>query len=263
MADSIDAITNHERETWDRCAEIFEDNLAPLTRQGYQLILDTGRIASGMRVLDIGCGPGNFTAAYAGLGADVVGIDLAPQMVRVATGHYPDIEFRAARAEELPFDDESFDVVVAGYVVHHLASPEDAFGEVRRVLKPGGRFIFVIPVQESQSSFGAFISALTEHHTREVPGGPLLLETDSSVHERMLAESGFGECQVEQREVTCHLQSLDLVIKGCWEIAKLSDLPREIQAKIEASTRQNAEPYRNDDGTYTFPDGVLLGMAVK
>ncbi len=155
-------------------------------------------------------------------------------------------------------------MVAGGYVNHHLARPQIAFREVSRVLKRGGKFIFVIPMQETQKSFGAFFSALGEHHTQEAaPSGPLLFETDPGVRERMLTENGFSECQVEQREVKCHLPSLDLLIEGGWEIANLSELPKDLQSKIEASTRKNAEPYRNADGSYTFPDAVLFGTAVK
>ena len=264
MTDDAHLITNHERETWDRCAEIFVDKLTPLTKQGYQLILDTGHITPGMSVLDIGCGPGNFTADYAGIGADVIGIDLAPKMIQIARERFPNVQFQTADIESLPFESAYFDTVVSGYVTHHLARPEIAFREVSRVLKPGGSFIFVTPVQESQKGFGSFFSALMEHHTQEAaPGGPLLFEIDPNVYKSLLIENGFSKCRVEQQEVMTHLTSLDLLIEGGWEIANLSELPADLQVKIEASTRQNAEPYHNNNGSYTFPDGVLFGIAVK
>ena len=59
------------------------------------------------------------------------------------------------------------------------------------------------------------------------------------------------------------LPSHDVLIELGWEIANLSEMPPDLQSKIEASTRQNAEPYCNDDGSYTFPDVVLFGTAVK
>ena len=272
MTDSADVLTNHVRETWDRSAGIYADKIAPAAL-GYQLILETGYIKEGSRVLDIGCGPGNFTATYAEVGADVVGVDLAPQMIGVAAKRYPHITFQTANVEELPFDDERFDVVVSGYVNQYLARPGVAFREVSRVLRPGGRFIFVVPtrgresgdsVQEVLSLFGAFFSALAEHHAREsVPAGPLSLETDPRVHERMLTENGFDECRVEHHEMTSQLSSLDPFIEGQWEIANLRRLPKDLQSRIEASMRRNAEPCRTDDGSYAFPHRVLLGTAVK
>ena len=272
MADSADVLTNHVRETWDRSAEIYADKVAPAAL-GYRLILETGYVKEGSRVLDIGCGPGNFTAAYAEVCAEVVGVDLAPNMIGVAAKQYPHIAFQTANVEELPFDDESFDVVVSGYVNQYLARPEVAFREVSRVLRPGGRFIFVVPtlrkessdgVQEAQSLFGGFFSALEEHHVREsVPAAPLRLETDPRVHERMLTENGFDGCQVGYHEMTSHLSSLDPFIEGQWQIANLRRLPKDLQSKIEASTRRNAERCRTDDGSYAFPHTVLLGTAVK
>ena len=104
-------------------------------------------------VLDIGCGPGDFTRAFSETGAIVTGVDFSPEMIRVAQDRFPRVTFKVADAESLPFGDCSFDVVVGAYVVHHLARPDLAFREIYRVLRPGGRFVFVIPIQEAQASF--------------------------------------------------------------------------------------------------------------
>src|SRR5215217_1089463 len=70
----------------------------------------------------------------------------------------------ASPAEQLPFEDDTFDLVVGVYVVHHLARPRVVFESVCRVTKPGGHFAFTIPDQLRQASFGSFFSAVTEHH---------------------------------------------------------------------------------------------------
>jgi SAM-dependent methyltransferase len=262
---SIDpkAVADHERTTWDRCAELYADKLVPLTRQGYQLIVDSGYIRSGDHVLDLGCGPGDFTKAYLDAGATVLGVDFAPEMVRVAQQRFPNVTFKVADAEDLPFDDQSFDVVVAAYVVHHLARPELVFREVHRVLRPRGRFLFVIPIQEDQASFGSFCLAVAEHHDLgAIPGGPLLFETDTEVHRAILEASGFVQCEIERREVICELPALEPLLEGGWQIVNLSALPKETQQAIEATTRKNAEPYKTNDG-YRFPDNVFFGSALR
>jgi SAM-dependent methyltransferase len=256
-------IADRERETWNRCAEVYANNLLPLTRQGYQLITDAGFVRQGVHLLDIGCGPGDFTRAFSDAGALVTGVDFSSEMIRVAQDRFPEIEFKEADAERLPFDDCSFDVVVGAYLVHHLARPDAAFQEIYRVVKPGGRFVFVIPIQESQASFGSFFSAVGEHHEQEaIPGGPLLLELDTAVHKSMLATAGFAMCEIERREVTCELESLEPLLRGGWEIGGLSSLPKPIQAAIEATTLKNAEPYWTKD-RYRFPDSVFFGSATR
>jgi len=97
----------------------------------------------GKKVLDIGCGPGWYTVQYAKGGADVTGVDLTEQAVNLA-GKFIEIEgldnarVQQADAQNLPFDDNTFDLAASSGVLHHVPDPQQAFREVRRVLKPGG-----------------------------------------------------------------------------------------------------------------------------
>ena len=98
----------------------------------------------GKRVLDVGCRTGMLTQYYAD-GNDVVGVDVDREALAQAAARLG-IETLWADAEEgLPFDDDAFDVVVAGEVLEHLADPAAAVANVRRVLRPGGRFVGSVP----------------------------------------------------------------------------------------------------------------------
>ncbi len=257
-------VAEHERTTWDRCAPIYIETLEPLTKQGFQVISDSGHIRDGVRMLDVGCGPASFTAAFARMGANVSGIDFSQEMVEIARNEQPHLDIRNADVEDLPFEDEIFDVVTASYALHHLARPAVAFRSIHRVLKPGGRFVFIIPNQEAQKSFGAFFMAVVEHHELEaMPGGPLLMETDMKVVSELIKDAGFQECQIEPLEVICKLASLQPLIRAGREFADLGTLRKELSDLIEASTYANAAPYKQPDGTYVFPDVVFYGTAVK
>ena len=97
----------------------------------------------GRRVLDIGCRYGALTRAYLE-GNQVLGIDVDEWALREAARL--GIETQWADAEEgLPFEDESFDVVVAGELLEHVRDPAELVGEVRRVLRPGGTFVGSVP----------------------------------------------------------------------------------------------------------------------
>jgi ubiquinone/menaquinone biosynthesis C-methylase UbiE len=98
--------------------------------------------------LELGCGTGFFT-----LNLKLAGVlehghvtDLSPGMVEVAKRNARslgfDVEGRVADAERLPYDDDTFDLVVGHAVLHHIPDVEQALREVLRVLKPGGRFVF-------------------------------------------------------------------------------------------------------------------------
>jgi SAM-dependent methyltransferase len=93
-------------------------------------------------VLDLGCGPGQVGRYLHDRGAAVRGLDLSAEMVKVAAGLNPRIEFHQGDMRGLPFADRSFAGVVAFYSIIHLGAGELAgvFREVWRVLVPGGRF---------------------------------------------------------------------------------------------------------------------------
>lgn len=104
-------------------------------------------LQSGMRLLDIGCGPGTITTGLARAVApgEVTGIDLVPEVVETARRHLAEaglanVRFEAASVYDLPYEDASFEAVHAHQVLQHLARPVDASCEAYRVLTPGGVF---------------------------------------------------------------------------------------------------------------------------
>jgi ubiquinone/menaquinone biosynthesis C-methylase UbiE len=114
--------------------------------------LDLARLAKGESVLDVGCGTGTLAIAAkyrVGNLGKVTGVDASPEMIGRATkkarkrGVEP--SFQTAAAESLPFQDATFDVVLSTVMLHHL--PDDTramcISEIRRVLKPGGRFLAI------------------------------------------------------------------------------------------------------------------------
>ncbi|MCP4003134.1 MAG: class I SAM-dependent methyltransferase [bacterium] len=266
MSEGFDpaVVAKYERDTWNRCADSYDETFAGFTRETVPLVVEAAEIGVGTRVLEIGSGPGHVAGLLAKAGASVTGVDFSLDMVEVAQRNHPEIAFQEADAEQLPFEAGSFDAVVANFVVHHLARPEAVFAEVSRVLKPGGRFAFVVwGAPEEQSSIGAFFGAVEAHHDlQELPQGPLFGVIERMVYEPLLTGAGLAGCNLSTHGVTWRTDSLSPVLKGFWDWGNMALLPSETQKKIEETTRENARPYEQDGG-YSFPHSVLLGSARK
>lgn len=100
------------------------------------------------RALELGCGTGFFllNLMQAGVASRGSVTDLSPGMVKVALRNAEhlglDVDGRVADAETIPYEDDTFDLVVGHAVLHHIPDVEQSLREVLRVLKPGGRFVF-------------------------------------------------------------------------------------------------------------------------
>jgi ubiquinone/menaquinone biosynthesis C-methylase UbiE len=91
-------------------------------------------------VLEVGCGEGELAERIVReLGASLVALDQSERMVELARAR--DIDARIGDVQELPFVDASFDVVVAAWMLYHVASLDRGLGEIARVLRPGGRLV--------------------------------------------------------------------------------------------------------------------------
>ena len=86
-------------------------------------------------VLDVGTGSGLFAEAFCSFGADVMGIDTNADLLSIARAEVPDARFVEGPAESLPFDDETFDLVFLGHVLHESDDPLKVLQEARRVAK--------------------------------------------------------------------------------------------------------------------------------
>ena len=256
-----DAIVQAEQATWTRSAPIYAEHTAQLTSHAVRHLLDAAHLTSDSRALEVGCGPGHITAMMAATGATVTGVDLVPAMIETARRLHPDIAFVEANAEQLPFADDAFDVVLVNFSIHHFARPDVVCTEIRRVLTPGGRFVFAGPIE--QFGFGAFIAGLTTHHMMAVLAhGPLYLDATREDYETLVKDAGFARYDVAVRQVTLHVPSLEPVLQTGWDMCELSELPQDTQHTIRETTIQRAEPYRTENG-YAFPDRIVIGQATK
>ena len=103
-------------------------------------------LRTGMSVLELGCGAGYFTGELARSGADIVAIDVSPELLHIASTDHSakNIRYEIQNACMMSFCDECFDSVVGSSVLHHLEIKE-ALHEIYRVLRPGGTIYFTEP----------------------------------------------------------------------------------------------------------------------
>jgi len=177
---------------YDAASWLMSLGRAPEIRR---MTLEMAALRPGESVLDVGCGTGSLALAakeLAGSEGSVRGIDASPEMIEQARGKAAKrgapVDFRVAPIEELPFAEGEFDCVLSSFMLHHLPDEVKRAGlaEVRRVLKPGGRFLAVDFGSTSRSVTGHLLSILGHSHAHGAS-----LEALAPV----LAEAGFTEVE--------------------------------------------------------------------
>jgi ubiquinone/menaquinone biosynthesis C-methylase UbiE len=122
-------------------------------------------VREGERVLDVACGTGNASIPAAGMGGIVTGVDITPELLeaarRNAENYRVEVEWVEGDAQDLPFEDGSFDVVVSTFGCMFAPDHAKAAAEIARVLAPGGRFGVV--AWRPEGNIGEFFQAISKY----------------------------------------------------------------------------------------------------
>jgi ubiquinone/menaquinone biosynthesis C-methylase UbiE len=206
-------------------------------------VLDHLKLAPASRVLEIGCGPGQLwlrNKQRIPAGWDIALSDFSPGMLAEARRNLAGIHpfaFQVADAQALPFAGASFDAVIANHMLYHVPDRPTAFAEIRRVLRPGGRFYAATNGD----------SHLQELHSLVRRFDPRIGLWSGSGHRHFTLEEGAAELLQWFSHVTIHRQENALVVTAAEPlvtfVASMADdqLSGERRAKFTRFVEQQIE----------------------
>ncbi len=234
--------------------ELYERHLGPVLFEPYAVDL-AGRIKGPVgQLLEIACGTGRLTAhLLEGLapGGRLVATDLNADMLQVAKKRVQDprLSWALADAGKLPFDDAEFDLVACQFGVMFFPDKVGAFEEVRRVLRPGGTWLFntwdgldhnprpAIIRQVLDNVFGADKHAFTTK-------GPYSYHDREAIR-RQLDKAGFTEVRIESRAIVTQYESAADFLTGFIDGSTLAQFLRnkapELQERVRRELAQQME----------------------
>ena len=271
MADiDQEAFRKFEHDGWNGLSAGYHDQWEHLTTQIIPLLLQKTGVSSGSHVLDVASGPGYAAGAAAAMGATASGIDLAENMRDLAAANFPDLSFQLGDAEDLPFDEGSFDVVTMNFGVLHFPDAEKGLAEAFRVLKPGGRLGFTAWEGPEGSALGMATDAIVQEGTVRVDlpkGTPIFRFAEHAECARVLEAIGFKDIASTDTMLTWHLPRPDMLMESFRDAtARMSALlgaqdPAKLPA-IKAAMTEACKPF--DNGTTTdLPMPAVLTVGVK
>ena len=192
-----------ERGSWSdpTRATGYVELFASASDQTIESLLDAVGARSKLDALDLCCGQGNVAEALIRRGCNVVGVDFSAAMLAFARHRAPSAVFIDGNAQSLPFGDAQFDIVVSNLGICHVPDQPRALSEVRRVLRPNGRFAMTVWCGPDVSPcFEIVYDAIKTHGSPDVsvPPGPDFHQFAKwTLAEKLLLEAGFKGIDLE------------------------------------------------------------------
>jgi ubiquinone/menaquinone biosynthesis C-methylase UbiE len=249
-----------------------------LLAQVSDILIDRAKPRAGERIVDVGCGCGATTIAFAqrvGPAGHVFGIDIsAPMLARarqIAPTELP-VDFVLADATVYPFDPASFDLMVSRFGVMFFAEPAASFANMRRALRPSGRLTFACWREPRDNPWLMLPLQAVYQHVPKLPQlgpedpGPFSFASEQRVR-RILSEAGFSRVEMERCDLSLDVatgRGLDAALETALEIGPasraLEGQPPDLRAAAANSIREALTPFAKGQ-TVPLPASIWIVTA--
>jgi SAM-dependent methyltransferase len=258
---------------WKRGAAARGRALDPLT----ELMLDLAGVTVGSQVLDLGAGTGDQTlraARRTGPGGMVLATDISASMLALTqeaarAADLPNVQTRVMDAQHLELEPGSFDAAMARFSLQFVPDVQRALAEVRRVLKPGGRFAAAVFSAVERNPFRAvpqaIASRLARRHFPEPGPGQWALNDPTALRDPF-QQAGFRDVDVRPVPFVYRFPSLAEALRNLEEaqpplVKLLNELSEEDRATAWAEISRALQPFVGPDG-FAAPSEALMVAGV-
>src|SRR4051812_47529216 len=260
-ADQIAYWNGPAGQRWADRQQVQDVLLAPVA----EILIDRARPRPGESVLDVGCGSGATSFAFAQKvvpGGRVLGVDISEPMLTVARRSTPaglPVAFALADATSYAFDAASFDLLASRFGVMIFADPVLSFANMRKALRPSGRLAFACWREPRENPWMMVTLQAVYRHVPKLPPqgpddpGPFAFASEERVN-RILGDAGFTGVRMERCDLALDIaigQGLDAAVQSALAIGPthraLEGQPDNIRAAAVQSIREALAPFVKGD----------------
>lgn len=256
------AIQSH---LWGQRPQDWATIQEPTGMAGYKHALGFLKIVNRLRLLDVGCGTGIFSDIANGKGAEVTGIDASDKLINEAKVRNPNISFLTGEMEELPFEDELFDIVCGFNSFQYAANVKNALFEAKRVLKPGGKLVAMIWGNKEDCEAATYLKAVGSLLPPPPPGapGPFAL-TENHLLESILEEIGFRILENTDVPSVWDYPDTDTALRGLLSVGPAAKaIENSGYEKVRETVLNAVQPYLQSNGHVVYKNKFRVVIVEK
>lgn len=270
MAESTDNVAGSAKlqsDLWKERARDWADVMEGWSGWGvpvYRHVLEYVTVDRGASLLDVGCGAGRFCRIAADRGAKVAGLDATASFVEIARERVPDGDFRIGDMEDLPWADDSFDVVTGFNSFFIAADMVNALREARRVARPGASVAMTVFGRPERCQSTAVFSSLRQFMPPkagdEEEDGPGLHEEGTL--EARATEAGLTPKEAGYLEFAEEYPNLETMLRGYLAAPPFVRAARAAgENAVRETLTQALRPLETSKGRYRLEDEVRYLIA--
>jgi SAM-dependent methyltransferase len=254
------AIDRSKRITFEQVADLYEELRSDYPQELVDDVVSLSGIAPEGRILEIGCGPGNATVAFARRGYRILGIELGERLAALAVGNcrpYPGVEILNLAFEDWDVEEAAFDLALAADAFHWIP-PEIGYPKVARALKDSGSaaFFWRVPV-DPQTDWSRAIDAVYRETAPQFPNPDTRFTAEwlvGVITANFEASGCFGEVTTRQYAWS-EICTGEQYIKGLRTYSEHHGLDEEAREQLYAGI---LEVIDGVGGTVAQPHSVML-----
>jgi SAM-dependent methyltransferase len=250
---------------WGQRADDWAAIQEPTGMAGYIHALQFLQLNSNDELLDVGCGTGLFSSIAAKNGTNVTGIDASEELIAEAGKRAPSIKFMTGEMEELPFPDNTYNIVCGFNSFQYAASSKNALAEAKRVLKDQGKLVAMIWGDKKDCEAATYLKAVGSLLPPPLPGagGPFAL-TENRLLESILEEVGFELVNDQDIDSIWDYPDEETALKGLLSVGPAAvAIAYSGYQKVYDTVKEAIQPYIKDNGHVVYYNKFRVVIAEK
>jgi len=244
-------------------AEINESANQPL----WEAMISAAKVGKGTRFLDAGCGSGRACVLASNLGAKVTGVDASEALINIARQRFPNDEFSVGNIEDLPYEDNIFDVSFSSHTIYFVDNPGKAVHEMQRVTVPEGQVVIGLWGAAEKCDLARFGRSVWEiirdsHPDPLPPPRPIFALCVAGELEKLIEQNGLRILDGKDLDQQFEYPDFETFWRGMKASGPFQGLIRLVgEEKVRKAFLKAAEPFQDSKGAIRLKNPVRYIIA--